>query len=447
MYDARLSAHRVETVYTTVLLGTYIGIGAVTALLLINLSLGHERALGALMVCLIAVLYVVVIRLLARRGRQQAAAYLLIVFYLLIAAGIVFSWGINTPMGLLIFGMVIVLSGILLKAWHAPLAAVVAGLILVGLQTSVVFGWYTPDMSWTGKQSSYGDAIASCVVFGLLALISWLHNREMERSLSLAKHAELALFKQKTVLKRTVERRTAQLRRVQLEEMQQMYSFAELGQSGVTLLHDLANYLTALTLELDDLQSEKNTKALARTREITGYLEEIVDTARSRLLGATQKQTFNIIRKTSEVVNFLDYKATKANVVIDWRPAERSWTYFGDPTCFSQLITLIVSNAIDSYGGITAGQHPHAGAARLSITMQRSKRYITIKVSDWGKSISKSQRKHLFKPFQATNKTGLGIGLFIARQTVAINFGGTLTLSPDSERTEFIIKLPIGRSE
>jgi signal transduction histidine kinase len=357
---------------------------------------------------------------------------------MLLAAGMVFCWGINTPLGLLLFAVVIVLAGILLTARHAPLAAAVAGSILLAIQTAIVFDWHKPDMSWTGKESSYGDAIASCVIFGMLALISWLYNHEMEHSLLRAKQAEIALLEQKAMLRQKVKERTAQLRQVQLEDMQQMYRFAELGQLGVTLLHDLANHLTALTLEIEGLQSQQNSQAIARAKEITGYLEEIVDSTRTRLHGGTQKQTFNIIRKTTEVITFLSYKAAKAKVEIDWRPPDGTWRYSGDPTCYSQVIAIIMSNAIDAYGGATDHK-----AKRLGVSVTRGKTHITIVISDWGKGISKSQRKYLFKPFHTTKKTGLGIGLFIAKQTIVINFSGTITLNPRSDHTEFIIKLPI----
>ncbi|MEK7152647.1 MAG: HAMP domain-containing sensor histidine kinase [Patescibacteria group bacterium] len=447
MPEPRFSARSSEVVCRIVLLGTYAVVAAISALLLISLSLDHEQALGSLAVCGIAALYVLVIRALARQNRHQAVAYLLVAFYMMLAAGIVWSWGINTPMGLLIFCVVIVLAGILLTARHAPFAAAVAGSILVGVQTAAVFGWHIPDMSWTGKKSSYGDAIAACVIFGMLALVSWLYNREMERSLSRAKQAEIALQQQKATLRQKVEKRTAQLRRAQLEEMQQMYRFAELGQLGVTLLHDLANHLTALTLEIEGMQSKQNSKAIARAREITGYLEEVVDNTRTRLQGATQKQTFNIIRKTSEVVNFLGYKAAKAKVVIDWHPPARSWKYTGDPTCFSQVIAILMSNAIDAYGNSASSHGLPRTINRLGVSMQRDKTHIIITISDWGKGISKSRRRHLFKPFHTTKKTGLGIGLFIARQTVVVNFSGTITLNPKSDHTEFIIKLPVGNEK
>jgi signal transduction histidine kinase len=227
--------------------------------------------------------------------------------------------------------------------------------------------------------------------------------------------------------------------------MQQMYRFAELGQLGVTLLHDLANHLTALTLEIEGLQSKRNSNsnAIARAREITGYLEEIVDTTRARLQGATQKQTFNIIRKTTEVVNFLGYKAAKARVTIDWQPPARSWKYTGDPTCFSQVIAIIISNAIDAYGNTTPEQRSRGIINRVEVSMRRDATHIIIAISDWGKGIPKAQRKDLFKPFNSSKKTGLGIGLFIARQTVVVNFGGTISLNPTSHNTEFIIRLPL----
>lgn len=423
-----------RAVYKIVLFGTYTVVAAVSALSLISLGLGDKLAPGALAICVAAVLYVIVIGILAHYNHHQTVAYLLVAFYLLLATSIVWCWGINTPIGLLIFGAVIVLAGMLLSAGYAPLTALIAGLLLIATQTAIVFGWHTPDMSWS-SDSTYSDAVASCVIFGLLALISWLYNREMERSLARARLAEIALLQQKATLKQKVEKRTAQLRQAQLEEMQQMYRFAELGQLGVTLLHDLANHLTALTLEIEGLQSSQNSRALARAQEITGYLEKVVDSTRTRLRGDTQKQTFNIIRKTTEVIDFLGYKAAHANVTIDWQPPARSWKYTGDPTCFSQVVAILVSNAIDAYGNATSG--------RLSISMRRDAKNIIIVISDWGKGISKSQRKLLFKPFHTTKKTGLGIGLFIARQTVVVNFGGDITLNPASDHTEFIIKLPL----
>lgn len=440
MAEPAPSPRNLEIVYRVILAGTYGVVAVISALVLIDLVLGKQEVFGSLVACGIAALYVAAIRIFAARGRHKTVAYLLVAFYTLLAAGIVWSWGINTPMGLLLFCVVIVLAGILLTARHALLAATTAGLILLGIQTALVLGWHMPDMSWTGQESTYNDALGSCVIFGMLGLISWLYNREMERSLQLAQEAQLALFRQKATLRQQVEKRTEQLRHVQLEEMQQMYRFAELGQWGVTLLHDLANHLTVLTLEIEGLQSIQNSNAIARTQEITKYLEEIVDSTRSRLQGDTQKQAFNIIRKTSDVVEFLSYKAAKAKVTIDWQPPARSWIYTGDPTCFSQVVAIIISNAIDAYGDAGNGD-----GRRVVVSMSRDKTHIVIAISDWGKGIPRELRKYLFKPFHTTKKKGLGVGLFIAQQTVVTNFSGTIALKPRSDHTEFLIKLPLAK--
>lgn len=300
------------------------------------------------------------------------------------AAGIVWAWGINTPIGLLIFAMV-----------------------------------------------------------AMLALVSWLYRREVERLLLLAERAEADFLQQKTALRQKVKKRTAQLRQVQLKEMQQMYRFAELGQLGVMLLHDLANHLTALTLEMEGLQSRSNSQEIRRAQEILGYLEETVNNTRRRLYGHTQKQTFDIVRSTNEVIDFLSYKAAKAQVTIDWKPPAYSWNYVGDCTSFCQVIAIIISNAIDAYRVTAQDAREPMRAKPLEISMQRNAKHYIIIISDWGKGISKSQRKQLFQPFNTTKKAGLGIGLFIARQTVAINFGGTITLNPKSDHTQFVIKFPI----
>jgi signal transduction histidine kinase len=434
-----------KVISNVVLVGSYLLVAAIAFLLLIGLCLMHTQAVSSLIVCGIAFVYLGTIQLLARLNYDRAVAYLLVLFYTFLATGMVWVWGIDTPIALLIFALVIVLAGILLTARCALCAAVVCGLILVGVQLTIMLGWHMPDMSWSGKTSSFGDVLGYCSVFGMLALVSWLYNREMERSLAQAKEAGAALMQQKATLKMQVSKRTAELRQVQLVEMQQMYRFAELGQLGIILLHDLSNYLTALTLEIEGLQSKQHSKAIARAREIIHYLEGVVKNTRERLNGSTEKQTFNIVQKTSDALAVLHYKTATTGVAIDWEPPKVSWKYTGDATSYCQVIAIITSNAIDAYRTkVPARTTAAAGPPKVVITMQQIGMDIVIKISDWGDGITKSQRKHLFKPYASAKKSGLGLGLYIAKQTVEMQFSGTMVINPWSKHTEFIIKLPLG---
>lgn len=416
------------TIYKVVLLGTYGLVAALVTFALTGAFLQQKPTSGALASCGVGVLYVTTIWWLVRQHYRQMAAYLLILFYLLLAASVVY--GVDIPVGMLLFAGVIVLAGVLLTARHALLAGLLAGVMILGIQT-------------TSQQFSYGEVLAICMLFALLAAASWFCCRQMERAVFVARQAENALMQQKVIIKKDVKRHTAQLRQVQLDEMQQMYRFAELGQLGVTMLHDLGNHLTTLSLEIDGLQGKQNAETTARAKEIIGYLEEIVDNTRARLHGDTQRQSFDMIQKVNEVINFLSYKAAQANVTINWQPPAHSWRYMGDPTCFSQIVAIIVSNAIDAYSKAPATSHTRMRVNRLEVAMHIKETHVAIVVSDWGKGISIAQRKYLFKPFHSTKETGMGIGLFIAQQTAHINFEGSITLNPKSDHTEFTIRLPV----
>jgi len=433
-----------KLVCRVVLIGTFLATLVVALLLLVSLSLNHAQAGGRLAVCGVAFLYIIIAQLLARAKHYRAVSYLLVIFYTVLATGIVWSWGINTPIGLLTFGLVIVLAGVVLTARHAIFIALATMAILTIIQATISLGWHTPDITGTGSPSSFGDVFAYCTVFDMLALISWLYNREIERLLDHAGRAEMALRKQKSTLKTQVKKRTAELRQLQLEEMQHMYHFAELGQLGVTLLHDLAGHLTALTLEIEGIQSKAHAKTIERAQQIIQYLGDIVTNTRNRLQGESQEQTFNIVRKISEVVDYLRYKAGEAQVVIDWQPTSRSWEYTGDPHSLCQVVAIIANNAIDAY--------PPAGNPlsnpknrRVTIALRQEGDHLALHISDYGKGISKSERKRLFKPTHSTKKSGLGLGLYIAKQITEMEFSGTISLNPSNSNTEFIISLPLTR--
>lgn len=432
----RLQHEPIASIFYVVIFGTWFIIAVLAVLLgIFYLITQSGIILGSLWVCIGATAYTFGAYVFARKHYYRIAAYLLVLFYLALAGGIAWRWGVNTPIGPLFFGLVIVLAGILLTSRYALFAAIISGLILFAIQTATTLKWHQPSTSWTSYQSDYGDVAAYCAVFCMLALLSWLYSREMERALNHAQQAEVALRRQKATLKLQVKEATRSLRNVQLEEMRRMYHFSKLGQLGVTLLHDLANSLTALTLEVDGLE-DQHPKERARMQQVIRSLDDLVNTTRQRLNGKTMVQTFDISQKISDTVDFLHYKAAQKHVTIEWEPPVGSWKCNGDPESFSQIIGIITNNALDAYSG-----EPLHKDRRVVIDMNPTHTHVIVRISDWGKGIAKSKRKQLFKPHHSSKKSGLGLGLYIAQQMAQMQFGGTIAIGPRTDCTEFIIKI------
>ena len=425
------------SVARVVIAGTWFVIAAITVLLCVSYySMHNSGAISSLAVCVFAFVFITAIYMLSRLNHHIIAAHMLVLFYLFIASGIAWKWGVNTPIAPLFFGVVIVLAGILLTARLAFIKTVLSGLALFVIQTSENMNWHQPDISWTGDRSSYGDVAAYAMVFCFLALVAWLYTREMERALTKARSAEGALKKQRTMLLRQAKERTKELERLQVEELKHMYRFAELGQLGVAMLHDLANNLTALTLEIEGAKEGQYSRAMIRARRITQYLGGVVDNTRDRLNGRTIEKTFDIVRKMDDTIDFLQNKASQNDVVIDWQRPKGHWKYTGDPISFSQIVVIVANNAVDAYKGVS-----NAEQRTVSIVLQRDEEYITVRICDWGKGITKRQRKRLFEPHRSTKELGLGLGLYIVKQTIETLFMGTIGLDPRTDRTEFIIRL------
>lgn len=428
-----------------IIFGTFFTVSTISVLLLRSfftksaLAIQDSDTVNSLLVCSLAFAYIGVAYLLLQKHYYRTVGVLLVLFYILTAGGIVWAWGINTPIGPLIFALAIVLAAILLSARYALVAAIISGIILAGIQIGSEMHLHTPDTSWMTEGSSLGDVASYVAIFIMLALISWLYSREMQRSLRLAEIAETALLQQKALLEIQVKERTKELRQMQLEEMQHMYRFAELGKTGVTLLHDLANHVTALTIELEGVEDNERSKPLARARKIIRYLDEMVDTTRNRLGGKTKQQSFNIIRLITDTIDFIHDKAYKNNVMIDWHPDLRHLVYTGDPDGLGQILAIIISNAIDAYGPDSSS----AGIRSVTVTVAQDNTNVVIRIIDRGKGITKADRDELFKPHRSTKKSGLGIGLYITKQIVELQFSGTVTIDPRTDRTEFIITLPI----
>src|SRR5262249_15078256 len=158
------------------------------------------------------------------------------------------------------------------------------------------------------------------------------------------------LLKQKQLLAVKLRERTRTLRAAQLKEVQQLYSFAELGQLSTALLHDLANHLTDLTLDIDTLGERRNshTAAIERAKQSIGYLDDMVDKVRTQLQHRGKLASFDCVQSVQTVVANLRPKFAQSGVQVDvtYTGSEKALQYEGDAVRFGQIMTVLITNAL-----------------------------------------------------------------------------------------------------
>lgn len=389
---------------------------------------------------ILALLLIYTIKLRKVAFAQRIASIVLLLLIYGSGLFITFSWSIVAVFGALMFGLFIVMSGILINARYSLYAAVTVCLTLIALEYLRTHKIITPDLSWTSSPVSMGDVVNSMAVFFVLAWISWLFNKQMEDSLNRARLSELELKKERDMLEEKVEERTRALQEAQLEKVQQVYRFAELGHLSTALFHDLAGNLSSLSIDIESMRRKNRSDFTQRIDSNIQYIDNVVRRVKSQLRGKDTVETFNVVAETKDLVGILSYNARKARTHISLETSTDKIYYVGNLTRFRQLIINLLSNAIEAYP-----PDPSASVKDrpVIIKISETKKMLILKVVDHGRGIQKSTKTKMFEPFYTTKTTGSGIGLFIVKQVTESDFSGSIKISSSRKNgTVFTVKIP-----
>lgn len=434
--------HSREQALNVLLLGTLaLIIGALIVVLSNFIFLQLNYLIPRIGVISVVLVFMALAYLLFRRGSYKLPMYSLLVLYFVAASAVLYQWGVNNPVGLLLFAFVTILAGILLGARYSLYMFLLALATLMILSVLAAGGITHPDTTWASSIADIYDVVVFGIILANIAIISWLFNRSMEQSLKRAQRSETALQRQKKLLEVKVEERTRQVQVAHLEHVQELYRFAELGHMSVALLHDMANYLVVLSLDIEDLKQARQNRsaAMQRVQQSIRHLNSLVGRVRHQINGETTVTRFNIADEIDQVIKILEYKASAAHVTVLWRsePLRRHLHCSGSINHFWQIITNVLSNGIDAYDN-------DRGVERLLyVVAERVQSNIVIRIIDFGKGIPASKYEKVFEPFYSTKKTGTGIGLAIAKRMIEKDFNGTIDVTSDKkEGTVFTITLP-----
>ncbi|RZA26160.1 MAG: GAF domain-containing sensor histidine kinase [Proteobacteria bacterium] len=106
-----------------------------------------------------------------------------------------------------------------------------------------------------------------------------------------------------------------------------------------------------------------------------------------------------------------------------------------------QILTNLLANA--AHAAAHGSEEPWI---RIGSTLSSQPGYVKIHVDDSGPGIAENVRKNLMKPFFSTKPAseGNGLGLNLS-QNLAVSMGGSLELDSSSERTRFVLQLPMAK--
>jgi len=364
----------------------------------------------------------------------------------------IFLWGIELPAALLFYIMIIIISGILISTRSSFVMTLIIILTISIVNNFRIFGFIHPNLYWKEEIWGADDIITLFIIFLIIATVSWLSNREIEKSLKRARKSEAELKEERDMLEVRVENRTQELQKAQMEKMAQIYKFAEFGRLSGGLFHDLINPLNAVTLNIEKIKEtgrlggefQEVESDLERTIKATNRMRDFINSVKRQIAHEDNPELFSINQEVNEAIEVLKYRARKNNIKIIFKSKEEIQT-LGSPTKFNQVMVNLINNAIDAYLDTNKDI-----IREIKIDLAEENNTLIISVRDYGRGIPKDILDKIFEPFFTTkdfkqNKSsGTGIGLSLTKRIIEKDFDGSIKVeSEENKGAKFTIKFPL----
>lgn len=382
--------------------------------------------------------------LLSKKGFTTLTSIIFLTIFFILNSHTAISYGADIPQGLLVYALIIVMSGILLGTIEAFITTIITAsfVFIVGyLQIESII---STQSYWRSELLIKADIILITAILLIIATVSWLSNREIEKSLKRARDSEKALKKERDLLEITVEERTKELKEAQAEKMAQLYRFAEFGKISSGVFHDLVNPLNAVSLNIEKLKNNSEKLQISETAKYiesairsANKLETLISAVRKQLIRKKSKTIFSLNEEIEYVIDVLSHKAKKNQVTINFSASENIEIY-GEAIKFNQVILNLVVNGIESC------INNNKNEKIVNISIHKENQDIILEVIDSGVGISEEILPKIFEPFftTKTKEGGIGLGLSMTKSIVEKDFNGSINVSSKPEETIFKIKIP-----
>lgn len=217
----------------------------------------------------------------------------------------------------------------------------------------------------------------------------------------------------------------------QMQTQAHQVKLAALGRLTANIAHEIRNPLSAISHANQLLQEEDNSPSTQRMLQIISDNVQRVDQIIKDVLELNRRD-----RTNQEMIHLEHFMA---DFYAQFCAIEKIPT-----DCFQ--LELNHMNAVISFDRRHLNQilwnlckngwrHSQQNKNSLTLSVTAKNQTVQIDVCDDGAGIPDSVRHHLFEPFFTTEKSGTGLGLYIARELAEAN-GAKLQLKPSTDKTK-----------
>jgi two-component system NtrC family sensor kinase len=166
-----------------------------------------------------------------------------------------------------------------------------------------------------------------------------------------------------------------------------------------------------------------------------GFLRGIKSQTRSP--AAQERQPVNALAAVEDALLMLNHALRQGKCELEFKKPDDPIQLFGIPGRIEQVVTNLVSNAIDAID-------PQGGP--ITVRLKKLPEFVELQVSDHGRGILPENLSKIFDPMFSTKPFGssTGLGLTIVHDIVVGEFGGSIDVaSKPGDGTTFTIRLPL----
>jgi two-component system, LuxR family, sensor kinase FixL len=249
--------------------------------------------------------------------------------------------------------------------------------------------------------------------------------------------------------RKQVEQRLSQLQ----AQVMHMTRLSAMDEMGAAVAHELNQPLTALMLYLQavmrtirandggpvktDAMVKILEKALSEAERAGGIIQRMRSMVEKR---EPERHRVDLCAIVSEAIDLAAFVAQGSTVKIRRHFPKAAIPVDVDPIQIQQIVMNLLRNGVEVA--------KESSGKWVSVTVRTGGEVAEVLIEDSGPGIPPDAHQNLFRTFNTTKKTGMGLGLAISR-SIAQNHGGDLAAVTTGEGRGacFVLSLPIGPAE